>query len=47
MTEVKIPIAKRTYSSPTLVAYGDMALMTKGGSGSKVEAGSSNSKLRP
>ena len=29
--------AKRTYSTPNLVAYGDMASLTKTGTGSQVE----------
>lgn len=40
--------AKRAYSAPKLVAFGDMATLTKGGAGSITElaAGNNGSKLR-
>ena len=47
MTVRKNLSAKRAYSAPKLVAYGDMALLTKGGAGSVVEVGNQNSKERP
>lgn len=38
--------AKRRYSAPKLVVYGDMAKLTKGGTGSIVESGNSNVNRR-
>ena len=47
MTIDKKLATKRPYSAPKLTVYGDMARLTKGGTGSTVEAGNQNSKQRP
>ena len=45
MTRGKINQSKRQYSSPTLQKFGEMAELTKGGSGSVLESGASQASM--
>ena len=47
MTIDSVSKAKRIYSAPTLVSYGDMVKLTKSGTGSITEMGSSNPNRKP
>ena len=44
MTIVSLPAPKRAYSSPELVAYGTMEMLTRNGNGSQLENKTSASK---